>query len=426
MDVIHKCCAGLDVHKKTVHACIRQLTGDGRVIKEQREFDTMTRDLLVLGDWLAAHGVTHVAMESTGVYWKPVWHLLEGRVTQCLCNAQHIKKVPGRKTDTKDAEWLAQLLQYGLLEPSFVPPTPMRELRDLTRQRVQLTHQRTAITNRMQKTLEDANIKLASVASDITGVSGRSMIQAIIAGEQDAEKLAGLARGRLIKKTTDLQIALQGRITEHHRFLLRTLLEQLTHTEQQIASYDDRIDQVIASEVLDASMEAPEALPFAEAVELLDTIPGIDRTSAKAILAEIGTDMSRFPSAGHLASWAGMCPGNNESAGKRKSGKTPKGDRWLRRSLTQAAWAATHTKDSYLGAQYHRLAPRRGKKRAVIAVAHSILVAAYYMLKTHSAYEELGKDHFDQLQPDRLKHRLVRRLEDLGYNVTLDQERKAA
>jgi len=377
MDIVHRCCAGLDVHKKTVVACVRRLGPDGSPQPSIRTFATMTADLLALADWLAAEGVTHVAMESTGVYWKPVYHLLEDRFALLLVNAQHIKKVPGRKTDVKDAEWIAQLLQYGLLASSFVPPPPIRELRDLTRQRTQLTRDRATVVNRIEKVLEDANIKLASVASDPLGVSGRAMLRAMIAGEESPDALAELARARLRSKIPQLKQAMHGRVTDHHRFLLRTLLNQIDSLEAMVAQYDDQIGLVMA--------------PFAEAARRLRTTPGIGQASAEIIVAEIGTDMSRFPSAAHLCSWAGLCPGNDQSAGKRRSGKTTKGSQWLRTALVQVAWAAVHTKATIFSATYSRLAKRLGKKKALVAIAHKILGIIHKLLKDQQDYvERLG------------------------------------
>jgi transposase len=412
MDILYRCCAGLDVHKKTVVACVRRLDAAGSAHQEVRSFGTMTCDLLALSDWLAEQGVQHVAMESTGVYWKPVFNILEGRFAVMLVNAQHIKQVPGRKTDVKDCAWIAQLLQHGLLRASFVPPPPIRELRDLTRQRSQLVAERATAANRVQKVLEDANIKLASVATDVLGVSGRDMLEAISAGENDAEKLADKARKRLRNKIPALQTALSGRVTEHHRFQLRLLLDHVTHLEELIGRLGTRIEDVLA--------------PFAEAVERLTTIPGVEQRAAQTVLAEIGTNMDQFPTAEHLASWAGMCPGNNESAGKRKSGKTTKGSRWLRQILTQAAWAASHTKDTYLSAQYRRLAPRRGKKRALVALGHTLLVIMYHLLKERTTYQELGGDFLERLEPDRQTRQLVKRLEKLGHNVILQPKEDAA
>ena len=351
-------------------------------------------------------------MESTGVFWKPIFNLLEGRFEVLLVNPRHIKQVPGRKTDVKDCQWIAQLLQHGLLRGSFVPPKPIRELRDLTRQRSQLVAEKSAVANRIQKTLEDANIKLASVATDVLGVSGRAMIRALIAGQEDPDALAELARKRLRQKLPALRTALQGTVTEHHRFLLRLLMSHLDSLEGLILQLNARIEEAMA--------------PFAAEVERLTTIPGVDRRTAEVIVAEIGTDMGRFPTAEHLASWAGMCPGNDQSAGKRRSGHTTKGDQWLRAALTQAAWAASHTKATYLSAQYHRLAKRRGKKRALIAVGHTLLTIAYYVLKRGTSYVELGAEFLDRLDPERTTRSLVKRLEQLGYKVNLEPRQEAA
>ena len=342
MDILHTCCAGLDVHKQKVVACVRRLQGT-KVRQEVRTYRTETNALLDLADWLTEEGVTHVAMESTGVYWKPIWNLFEGLFEMVLANAEHIKKVPGRKTDVKDSQWIAELLQHGLLKPSFVPEQPVRQLRDLTRQRAQLIRQKAQVANRIQKTLEDANIKLASVASDVLGVSGRAMLRAIVAGEKDPIVLAEMARRQLREKIPQLQEALFGEIQEHHRFLLGMLLEQVEFLERQIGRLTTRIDEVLPP-------------PFEEAIQRLETIPGIDRKAAQNIVAEMGADLKPFASAGHLASWVGLCPGNNESAGKRKSGRTTKGNAWLRVVLVQCAWAASHTKESYLRAFYERLA----------------------------------------------------------------------
>jgi transposase len=407
MDTLFPRCAGIDVHKNNVVVAVRCCDGPGKVREQVRTFSTMTRDLLALSDWLAECGVTHVAMESTGVYWKPVFNILEGGVSVILVNAEHIKQVPGRKTDVKDCQWIAQLLQHGLLKASFVPPAPIRELRDLTRQRAQLVAEKAAAANRIQKVLEDANIKLAGVATDVLGASGRDMLEALIAGETDPEKLADLARQRLREKIPALRLALQGRVTEHHRFLLRMHLDHITHLEELIGRLSMRVEEVMA--------------PFAEASARLQTIPGIGERAAEIIVAEVGTNMEQFPSAGHLASWAGMCPGNNESAGKRRTGRTRKGDRWLRTALVQAAWAASHTKGTYLAAQYRRLAKRRGRKKALIALGHTLLVIVYHVLKRGTTYEELGADFLDRLEPERLTRQLVKRLEALGHKVTLEQ-----
>jgi transposase len=374
VEILIPCCAGLDVHKKTVVACVSRITDGGEVLCQSRRFGTMTAELLALGDWLAAQGVTHVAMESTGVYWKPVFHILEGHFELMLVNAHHIKKVPGRKTDVKDAEWIAQLLQHGLLTPSFIPPPPIRQMRDLTRQRTQLVRERATVANRVQKVLEDANIKLASVASDPLGVSGRAMIRALIAGEEDPDALAELARMRLRAKLPQLREALFGLVTEHHRFLLQVQMDQLEHLEGLIARFDERIAGAMA--------------PFAGAAERLRTIPGVGRQAAEVIVAEIGTDMGRFPTSGQLASWAGLCPGNDESAGKRRSGRTTKGNQWLRSLLVQVAWAAVHTKETIFRGWYGRWSKRMGKKKALVAVGHKILVLIHRLLKSGTDYQE--------------------------------------
>jgi transposase len=374
VDVLHRRSAGLDVHKKTVVACIRSVDAEGTVRKQIRTFGTMTADLLELADWLDAEGVRHAAMESTGVYWKPIWHILEGRFELILVNAHHIKQVPGRKTDVKDAEWIAQLLQYGLLSPSFIPPPPIRELRDLTRQRAQLVADKASVANRVHKTLEDANIKLASVATDILGVSGRAMIARLIQGESDPEVLANEARASLKKKVIPLRRALQGQVTDHHRFQLRALMDQLRQLEDLIERYGARIEEAMR--------------PFAEAEQRLMTIPGVGRQAAEVIVAEIGADMTRFATAGHLTSWAGLCPGHNESAGKRRSGRTTKGSQWLRTALVQVAWAASHTKKTIFGATYHKWAKRLGKKKALIAVARKILELVHFLLKKRIDYLE--------------------------------------
>jgi transposase len=374
MEILYHCCAGLDVHKKTVVACVRRLGPDRQAEDLVRTFGTMTGELLELADWLAAHAVVHVAMESTGVYWKPVFHLLEGRFQVLLVNAQHIKQVPGRKTDVKDCQWIAPLLQHGLLRASFVPPQPIRELRDLARQRSQLVAERGSVSNRIQKVLEDANVKLASVASDVPGVSGRAMIAALIGGETEPNRLADLARRRLRGKIPQLRRALQGRVTEHHRFMLRTLMDHVRHLDDLIERLDQRIGEAMA--------------PFAPAVERLVTIPGVNHRVAEVLVAEIGTDMTKFPGAGHLSSWAGMCSGNHRSAGKRQSGRTTPGDRWLRQVLVQAAWAASHTRKTFLSATYHRWAKRMGKKRALVALGHKILVLIYELLKDQTSYQE--------------------------------------
>jgi transposase len=365
----------------------------------------MTVDLLALSDWLLACGCTHVAIESAGDYWKPVFNILEATCEVLLVNAQHVKAVPGRKTDVKDAAWLAELLQHGLLRARFIPPVAQPALRDLTRYRSTFIQERVTLINRVQKLLEDANIKLAAVASDIMGVSGRAMLAALVAGHTEPEALAELAKGRLRSKRDQLAQALDGRVKPHHRFVLTELLCQIDGLEETIARFDAHIQAIYG--------------PFEEAVGLLDTIPGVARRTAEMVVAEIGTDMARFPSADHLASWAGVAPGNHESAGKRTSGKARKGNRFLRTTLVQAAHAAARTKGSYLGAQYRRLAAGRGKKRAILAVAHSILVMAYDMIQRREPYRDAGADFFDRLQPADTARRLVKRLESLGYQVSL-------
>jgi transposase len=408
LDIIYERCCGLDVHKRSVAACLIVPGTQGQPRKEIRTFGTMTEDLLELSDWLAAAGCTHVAMESTGVYWKPIYNLLEGAFTPLLVNARHIKAVPGRKTDVKDCEWIVDLLRHGLLRGSFVPERPRRELRELNRYRTTLVRERSAEVARLQKTLEGANIKLASVATDIMGKSARQMLEALIDGSSDTSAMAQLARGKLRAKIPQLEQALRGCSGAHQRFLVA---QQLAH----IDFLDETIEQL--------SAEIAERMrPFGEeAIERLETIPGVGRRTAEAILAEIGPDMSRFPTHRHLASWAGMCPGNDESGGKRRSGKTTKGNPWLRAALVEAAHAAGRTRNTYLSAQYRRLASRRGKKRAAVAVGHTILVIAYNLLLRRSyGYEELGGDYFDKRDRQGVERRLVRRLEGLGYKVSLD------
>lgn len=426
MDVIYKCCAGLDVHKASVSACVRRVDVDGAMHSEVREFGTMTKDILALGDWLSAQGVSHVAMESTGVYWKPIWNLLEERFTLLLCNAAHVKQVPGRKTDVRDCQWLAQLLQHGLLQSSYIPAKPQRDLRDLTRNRAQLMAEQTRVANRIQKLLEDANIKLACVATDVLGVSGRAMIEAILDGQTDPVQIAELAQRRLRGKIPQLREALHGNVTDHHRFMLGMFYRHLRQLEQLVAEVDERIEATMASAELNARTEEGNAIPFDRAVTLLDTVPGIDKCTAQAILAEIGTDMRQFPSDRHLASWAGICPGNNESAGKRKTGRISKGNPWLKRVLTQVAWAASHTKNTYLSAQFHRLAKRRGKKRALIALAHSILVSIYHILEQDITYSDLGPDYFDTIAPEKRVQYHKKQIERLGYRVTVEPTSNAA
>src|SRR3990172_2146342 len=407
MEIVHTHCAGLDVHKKTVVAAIIVADLQGGLRKETRTFGTMTPDLLVLSDWLMEQGVSHVAMESTGEYWKPVFNILENNFEVLLVNAQHVKAVPGRKTDIKDAEWIAELLRHGLLKASFVPPRGQRELRELTRYRSTFVKERASLVNRLQKVLESANIKLASVATDVTGVSGRAILQALLEGKSSPEEMAELAKGRMREKRELLAKALQGQLKSHHRFVLTELLCQIDGLDETIVRFDEQIQEYCR--------------PFEEAVALLDTIPGVARQTAEVIIAEIGTDMSRFPSADHLASWAGVAPGNNESAGKRRSGKTTNGNHALGVALNHAANAASHTKNTYLSAQYHRRASRRGKKKAIVALEHSILIIAYHIIQRKEPYHELGGDYFDKRRPEATAKRLVKRLERLGFQVSLQQ-----
>jgi transposase len=407
MEVLYDRCCGLDLHKRSLTACALTPGAGGRPTKEVRTFGTMTADLEALATWLGERGVTHVAMESTGVYWKPIWNVLEGRFTLLLVNAAHVKAVPGRKTDVGDAAWLADLLRHGLLRGSFVPDRAERELRELTRYRSSLVRERTAEVNRLQKTLEGANIKLASVVSDVTGASARAMLEGLAAGATDPAALAALAKGSLRRKRADLAQALTGQLTAHQRFLIAQHLALVDFLDEQIA-------------VLTTAVE-DRLRPFEAQVTALDSIPGIGAWTAQVIVAEIGTDMSRFPSAGHLASWAGMCPGNHQSAGKRTSGRTRKGSPWLRVALTEAAYAAGRGKDTYLSGRYHRLLKRRGKKKAAIAVGRNILEAAYHLLQTGALYDEEQARRWVDRDRAAEERRLVRRLEQLGHHVTLGQ-----
>jgi transposase len=401
MNICHPRCCGIDVHKDSLMVCL--LLDDQPPIVQ--EFGATTRELLRLSDWLAGHQIPIVAMESTGVYWKPIWNLLEDRFDLMLVNAQHIKQVPGRKTDVKDCQWIAELLQHGLLKRSFVPDRTQRELRDLTRMRTTLVNERARVANRIQKLLEDANIKLGSVVADILGTSSRQMLWALIEGKQTPEQMAQLARSAMRPKIPQLIAALEGKLRDHHRFMLTQHLQQTEHLENQIAAFDLRIEE--------------QMRPFDDALRRLDAIPGINTRAAECIIAEIGSDMSRFKTAHHLASWTGLCPGNNESAGKRRSGKTNFGNRSLKSMLVQVAWAAARTKKSYFHSQYHRLKSRRGHKKAVVAVAHSMLITTWHLLSCRTEYVDLGPLHFDSLRQDRLTRQLVTRLQTLGYQVTL-------
>jgi len=406
MEVLYPRCAGLDVHKDMVMARVRCVS-EPRV-DETRSFATMTGALIELQEWLSSHAVTHVAMEATGVYWKPVWHLLEEHFELVLANAQHIKNVPGRKTDVNDAAWIADLLAHGLIRASFVPPKPIQELRDLTRTRKQLVREVSQHCLRIQKTLEDANIKLGSVLSDVLGHSGRAILNALIAGESDPERLADLARGNARKKRAELVQALHGRISAHHRRLLKLHLGLIDALQQALATVDADVGKTLA--------------PIQECARLLATMPGVSELTAHVLVAEIGVDMARFPTAGHLLSWATMCPRNDESAGKRRSTRTRKGAPWLKTALVTAAWAAVRVKASYLQAQFLRLKARRGAKKAILAVAASMLNAAWHMLKDRVAYKDLGADHFARRNRSKVIRRLLRRLDDLGCKVQLTTE----
>jgi transposase len=404
MDVIQERCAGLDVHQKTVMACVRRVA-KGKVTQEVRIFGTSTRELLALSDWLAACGCTHVAMESTGVFWKPVWHVLEGQFELVLANAMHIRNIPGRKSDVKDAQWIADLLAHGLIRGSFVPPAPIQELRDLTRTRKQLVREINRHTLRIQKVLEDANVKITGVISDILGMSGRAILDALVAGETDPEHLVDLTSSRLHASRETLSEALYGRVTSHHRFLLKLHLDQIDAIRSGVTLLEQRMEQLL--------------VPFQTTIERLMTIPGVSHTASTVILAEIGSDMSRFPTAGHLLSWAGLCPRLDESAGKRMSTRTRPGTPWLKTTLVQGAWGAVRQRDSYLHAQFLRLKSRRGPKKAIVAVAASILTAAYYMLRHDVDYRDLGADYFVRRDKAKLARHLVRRLHELGVEVEI-------
>lgn len=406
MQVVHTRCCGLDVHKKTVVACVLLTQPTGQVEREVRTFGTMTADLLALSDWLAALDVRQIAMESTGVFWRPIFNLLEDEQRSIiLVNPLHMRAVPGRKTDVKDSEWLADLLRHGLVQPSFIPPAPIRELRELTRHRKALVYQRTQEVNRLEKLLEGANIKLAAVATSLLGKSARDMLQALLDGEEDPAALAELARGRMRAKTPQLRQALQGNVHPFQKVILRQILAHIEFLEASMAQLEAEIDQRLR--------------PYEQAMQLLQTIPGVKGIAAATLVAEVGVDMSRFPSSGHLASWAGVCPGNKQSGGKRLSGKTRSGNAWLKAVLCEVVWANARSQTSYLGAQFRRLSRRRGIYKALVAVAHTLLVIVYHVLKTQQPYAELGPDYFDKLQQAQLERHHIRRLEQLGYTVTL-------
>jgi len=412
MEVLYHCCCGIDIHAKTAVAC---LIKNGK--KQTRTFSTMTDDLLRLLDWLISQGCTHIAIESTGVYWKPVFNILEASMEVILTNARDAKGFKARKTDVLDAEWLADLLRHGLLKPSFIPPLHIRELRELTRYRESLIRERTSLANRIQKLAESANIKLGQVASDALGVSGKLMLKALARGETDADKMSDLARRSMRKKKPELKRALEGRLTENQRWILSQMLNQYDSVEEAIKRVEGKIRQEVE--------ESRD--PFVkEAVKLLDTIPGVAETAAQIIVSEIGADMNQFASDKQLASWAGMCPGNNESAGKRRSGKTRKGNRYLRAVLVQAAWVASQQKETYLAAQYKRMVKRMGKKKALVAVGHTILVIVWHVMKKKTSYEELGGDYFDRRYKDQQKKRLIKQLESLGLKVTVEELERAA
>lgn len=405
MEVLYARCAGLDVHQQTVVACVRIHGPDGRAQQETRTFGTDTAALLELSAWLEQSGCTHAVMEATGVYWKPVWHILEESVALVLANAHYVRNVPGRKTDVSDAAWLADLLAHGLVRSSFVPERPTQELRDLTRTRKQLVRQRAQHVNRLHKVLEDANLKIGSYVTDITGVTGRAILTAIIAGETDAAKLASLRNPRLKTPPDELAKALRGKITQHHRFLLQMHLDQIDAADRSVALLDSQIEE--------------QTRPLAEEVRLLEDMPGMSRTSACVVLAEIGADMSRFPSQRHLVSFAGLCPGLNQSAGKSRSSKLKKGSNWLKTVMVNCAWAAARSKNTYARAQFHRLKARRGSKKAVVAVAASMLTAIYFVLRDRTPYRDLGVSYFDRRDQTKIANRLRRRLESLGFSVQM-------
>ncbi len=405
MQVVYERCCGLDVHKETVVACVIVPDGHGQVEKETRTFATLTEHLVELATWLHSQQVTHVAMESTGVYWKPIYNVLDGAFEILVVNAEHVKTLKGRKTDVQDAEWLADLLRHGLLKGSFIPSAELRELRDLTRYRTKLGDDRKSEINRLHKVLEDANLKLTSVVTDVMGVSAQAILAELVQGHTDAALLADLAKGRLREKQAQLEKALVGNLKPHHRFMLAQHLSHIEFLDEAITKLDDQIAALMR--------------PFEQAVAAWDSLPGINRRIAEIVIAEVGPDLKPFANAQQFASWAGMCPGNNESAGKRKSGKTRKGSKWLRRALVEAAHGAARKKKSYYKSLYHRIAMRRGKQRAVIAVGHSLLVTGFYLITRNKTYQDLGDNYFDERDREHVKRRAVKRLEKLGYHVSL-------
>lgn len=441
MEILYERCAGVDVHKKNVKTCFTCPGEGGKRKKETRTYPTMTQNLLQMRDWLKEQGCTHIAMEATGVYWKPIYNLLEGDFEILVVNAHHIKTVPGRKTDVKDAEWIAELLSHGLLTSSFIPSAPQRELRDLTRYRTKLVEERTREINRLQKTLEDTNLKLGDVVSDVMGKAAQMILHAVVDGETDPVRLAALAVGRVRASQEALERALTGKVTAHHRFMLGEHLTQIEHLDEAIGRVSEEIARRFTppepptedgneepdslSQTARATHEPPPSsgkpapLSWQQAVEIIDRITGISERLAQGLLAEIGINMDQFPSAKHLASWVGMCPGNHESAGKRLSGKTRKGNPYARQLLIQAAHAASHSKNTYLAAQYHRIASRRGPKKAAVAVGHSILVIIYYLLRDQGVYQDLGGNYFNEHDQQMIQKQLVRRLERMGYQVEL-------
>lgn len=419
MKIFHKCCCGMDVHEASITANLRRTGVKGKKdLDEVRTFGTMTRDLLALADWLKEAGCKIIGMESTGVFWKPIFNVLGSDFKVILANARHVKAIPGDKTDHKDARWITELLQHGLLKASFIPPQPIRELRDLTRHRRRLIQDKSRVVNRIHKVLQDANIKLTTVISDIMGKSGLDMIDRLINGEADVVQIAECARGRMKVKKEQLRYALEGKVTSHHRFMLTQQREEIRFFDKMIEKFDQRIDEHIKA----------QGEEFVELISLQATVPGVDKRAAEEVLAEIGADMSQFPDEEQLSSWAGICPGNNQTGGKRKNGRTTKGSKWLKATLGEIAWAASHTKRTYLSAHYKRIVRRRGKKRAIIAVGHTMLVIIYHIIKNKLPYNELGDEYFNKMDKEKLAQAMVKRLEKLGYNVELAkvEEEKAA